>query len=95
MYGKVNVVIVTVQYYIVLGCFLCLQGVLQIKKIAKELEQTERKHGIGPPGYDGLNFGLMQVVYEWAQGKVSLFHKILIASMVLRLKWFQIGAVYQ
>jgi superfamily II RNA helicase len=51
-----------------------LQGVQQIKEIAEKLECMERKCGI-EPGYDKLNFGLVQVVYEWAQGKVSLFVK--------------------
>jgi hypothetical protein len=51
-----------------------LQGVQQIKGIAEKLENMESKYRI-EPGYDKLNFGLVQVVYEWAQGKVSLFIK--------------------
>jgi hypothetical protein len=49
-----------------------LQGVKQIKEIAGSLERMERDCGVQLEGHDALNFGLVQVVYEWAQGKVSL-----------------------
>jgi hypothetical protein len=32
----------------------------------------EKKYGIDSEEHE-LNFGLVQVVYDWAQGKVSLF----------------------
>jgi hypothetical protein len=61
------------QYYLVL-LFFYLQGVRQIEEIAENVKSKERKYGI-ESGHDKLNFGLVQVVYEWAQGKVSLYIK--------------------
>jgi hypothetical protein len=49
-----------------------LQGISQIEKIAKDLEDTEKKYNLHSEEHE-LNFGLVQVVYDWAQGKVSLF----------------------
>jgi superfamily II RNA helicase len=54
--------------------FFYLQGVRQIEEMAKNVKCMERKCGI-ESGHDKLNFGLVEVVYEWAQGKVSLYIK--------------------
>ncbi|XP_021923108.1 helicase SKI2W isoform X2 [Zootermopsis nevadensis] len=44
------------------------KGVEQIKEIAENLKYVEIQCGI-QPGRDEPNFGLVQVVYDWAQGK--------------------------
>lgn len=62
------------KYYLVLLFFFYLQGLQQIEKIAKDVECVERKYGI-ESGHDKLNSGLVEVVYEWAQGKVSSYIK--------------------
>jgi len=51
-----------------------LQGKSQIEEIAKDLENMEKKYDLYSEEHE-LNFGLLQVVYDWAQGKVSLFTK--------------------
>jgi hypothetical protein len=49
-----------------------LQGVLHIKRIARKLEDLEKEYGLYSDEHEP-NFGLVPVVYDWAQGKVSLF----------------------
>jgi hypothetical protein len=49
-----------------------LQGIKQIKEIAGYLKNKELECGLQLEDRDDLNFGLVQVVYDWAQGKVSL-----------------------
>jgi hypothetical protein len=49
-----------------------LQGVSEIERIAKYLEDMEKKCDLEPEEHKP-NFGLVQVVYDWAQGKVTLF----------------------
>jgi tetrahydromethanopterin S-methyltransferase subunit F len=49
-----------------------LQGKSQIKKIAEYLKDIEKQYELYSEEHE-LNFGLVQVVYDWAQGKVSLF----------------------
>lgn len=43
-------------------------------RIANELAETERKYGLNTSVDDykeSLKFGLVEVVYEWANGKVN------------------------
>ena len=42
----------------------------QIKEIAKHLGDIEKEYALSSEEHEP-NFGLVQVVYEWAQGKVS------------------------
>jgi hypothetical protein len=43
---------------------------LEIEKIAESLKGIEEECGVQTE-HDELNFGLVQVVYDWARGKVS------------------------
>jgi len=49
-----------------------LQGISQIEEVAKYVEDVEKEYYLKSEEHE-LNFGLVQVVYDWAQGKVSLF----------------------
>jgi hypothetical protein len=49
-----------------------LKGISQIKNIAEKLEDLEKEYGLYSDEHEP-NFGLVPVVYDWAQGKVSLF----------------------
>lgn len=51
-----------------------MQGKNQILDVAKQIAETERQFGIDVSVEDyqkNLKFGLVEVVYEWANGKVS------------------------
>jgi hypothetical protein len=75
LYGKISVVVVNNAVLFSTSVFFYLQGVRQIEEIAKNVECMERKYGI-ESGHDKLYFGLVEVVYEWAQGKVSSYIKL-------------------
>jgi hypothetical protein len=49
-----------------------LQGKSQINEIAKCLKNMEKEYHLEPEEHEP-NFGLVEVVYDWAQGKVTLF----------------------
>ena len=53
----------------------CLQGKKVIKEIANNITDVEIKCNVNQEDtletIEKLNFGLMEVVYEWARGKVS------------------------
>jgi hypothetical protein len=48
-----------------------LQGISKIEKTAEYLGNMEKSYGLYSEEHE-LNFGLVQGVYDWAQGKVSL-----------------------
>lgn len=55
---------------------ISLQGRKELEKVNDELLDIEKDYDIGSRDdsseFDRLNFGLLEVVYEWASNKVLL-----------------------